>query len=914
MLVGRERELLLLQTLTKDVASGRGAAVWLTGESGIGKSTLISAGLAEAEHDGCRVYSAILHEQSGMFPLHCLIDAFGRRSSVETRTVDEARRRLAELVRQSIMESPTVLVVDDAQWADTSSLAVLSRLALAVEQVPLLLVVAARSVPQRAEVDALRRTLVAGGAAAIELGPLADDDVALMAARQLGQAPGPMLRRLLDAAGGNPRYVRALVEAVELEPGIQRRDGVADTSVQLAGLPATLASAMCRRLQFLAGPTIAVLRIAAVLGRSFASAELATITGKSVAELTASIREAADAGVLVEPEPGLLAFGQPLIHQSLYQSMPMSLRAAMHHQAAEQLAQAAAPPERVAEHLMVAPRAAGVWEIDWLAQAGRTLAQMSPRVAVGLLERRLGRLNATDLRHDGAVADLAAAKLMLGDDDAVVRMCPAVLASTGDPELAGRVGLTLAHALSRLGRNDDAVDVITRALSNEAVPPAWRARLMARQARSLLAIGHRDTARAVAERAEQEGHRAGDRFAVGLARYTLALLEIHHCGRTQAGIELIEKTLASLGDDPECTDLRSLLRASLGAAKASVGDWSAADQIFAELAPMTDRCTPPGQAEVLVRIAAYAFSRGRWDDALSHIAAAERLPLDPPSRRYAAGVLAQIALHRDDRDTLERCLAGADDREPGDSDMRDAGELLCVAGARRAERDRDPREALARLLAIEDPAGTLAFASGGLGWLTDVVRLALALDDAVVATAAARASARRASGQGTPGARATARHCHGLLHADPSAVLDAADTYRNVGDPLSAAVAYEDAAAVQAERGDRGRARTAFLEAIESYRQLDATWDIRRTDARLRPYGIRRGARGSRPASAAGWGALTPAEHKVAEMVAAGRSNPDIAAMLLLSRHTVESHVSRILRKLDASSRTEILRPVALRE
>jgi len=76
----------------------------------------------------------------------------------------------------------------------------------------------------------------------------------------------------------------------------------------------------------------------------------------------------------------------------------------------------------------------------------------------------------------------------------------------------------------------------------------------------------------------------------------------------------------------------------------------------------------------------------------------------------------------------------------------------------------------------------------------------------------------------------------------------------------------------------------------------------------VRPYGIRRGARGPRRRPAHGWNALSPTEIAVANLVARGLSNPDIAAELLLSRRTVQSHVSHILYKLNAQSRIEIAR------
>ena len=62
-----------------------------------------------------------------------------------------------------------------------------------------------------------------------------------------------------------------------------------------------------------------------------------------------------------------------------------------------------------------------------------------------------------------------------------------------------------------------------------------------------------------------------------------------------------------------------------------------------------------------------------------------------------------------------------------------------------------------------------------------------------------------------------------------------------------------------------------------------------------------------------GWDSLTPTETKIAALVEEGLSNPEIAAKLLLSRRTVATHVSHILKKLDVHSRIDIAREAALR-
>lgn len=946
MFVGRENELRLLTGLVEQVRQGTGGAVWVEGDPGIGKSALIATALDGADGDGCRVYSGAADEQSPIFPLQVLLEVLGggvsfatpkesepdpiRASRAEivsllygTRpqavtpldTIATVAERLVALVHRLCAISPVILVVDDTQWADQASLGVLSRLARTLTQLPLLLVTAARPVPARAEVTALRQALTDAGGRTIELGPVSDGESAEITRQMMGGLPGPALADHVRAAAGNPLYLRELIDALIRESRLRLDAETVDLLGDPSDLPTTLPAAIGLRLGFLSEAAMSALRQAAVLGSAFSVTDLSTVSGQRASDLTDVVVEAVKAGVLTDSAPGLLAFRHDLIHHTLYHGMPVSLRAAMHRQAAEDLARAGARTEQVAGQLLAGPLEVDTWVIDWVAGAAPMLSQRAPQASAELLGLARDTVAAQDPRREHLDAELATAQLMLGDNEQVVRLASPVLTSTGDPELAGRLAWTLAYALPRLGQLTEAIEVTDQALARAGLPPVWSARLRARRSMSLFAVGRYDEAIADAKLAEADGNELGDRLAMGYALYTIAEVEIYQRRDVIAAKSAIERALAMFADDPEATDLVLLLMANLGGGLSSLGLPDAADQVFAGIAALADRGTEPRQAHVRVLSAVYAVYRGRWDDALTDVQTALALPLDAAYRQYLPGVTAQVAVHRDDRVAADMSLRDAENVELRDTEVRILIEFLLVAWALAAERDARPAEALARLLATFDPAGTGEFSRLGVissQWLPDVVRLALAVGEPDVAAAAARACSREADTQGRPTPKAAAQHCVGLVDGDPEAVQAAAGLFQSIGYPLYSAQALENAAVLHAEQGNVQTARSAYLQAIDIYSDLGAAWDIMRADTRLRKYNIRRGARGIRHPSPTGLDALTPTEQKIANLVAEGLSNPDIALHLFLSRNTVQTHVSHILTKLSARSRAEVARAVSL--
>ena len=141
----------------------------------------------------------------------------------------------------------------------------------------------------------------------------------------------------------------------------------------------------------------------------------------------------------------------------------------------------------------------------------------------------------------------------------------------------------------------------------------------------------------------------------------------------------------------------------------------------------------------------------------------------------------------------------------------------------------------------------------------------------------------------------------------------AAERYHDASRPLLRAKALEAAAGLYIDADDRTQARAAFTAAVDVYTSLGAEADIARVQAEFRAHGIRRGPHAKHRRAQSGWDSLTATEIKIAAFVEEGLSNPEIAARLLLSRRTVATHVSHILKKLNVNSRIDIARESALR-
>jgi DNA-binding CsgD family transcriptional regulator len=947
VLIGRDDELGRLGGLLRDVTDGSGRSAWVEGEPGIGKSALLDAALIEAERLGYQVFRAAADEFDRQCPLRLMLDCLG----VEPTSADPLRREIAELFSGSgpaggmatadpfaaplerlltlvdhlATEAPLVLSVDDLQWADEASVMVLYRMTRLVRRLPILIIGACRPVPRRADVKALRRGLAASGAEMITVPPLPAAAVTHLIS-ELVAAPtvGANLRRAADQAGGNPRYLRDLVDALALEGRVQRQ---ADTAELIAegtdAVPRSLTAAISDRLSFLSQETAETLRAAALLGTTFSVTDLGVVVGRSALELTAALEEATATGVLAESAVHL-TFRHTLIRQTLYERTPAGLRLALHRHAARALADAGMDVERVAEQLLLvalhqpdAIPSFDAWVVNWLLRMGGTLVRRAPEAAVELLGLAVEHLPGQDPRREPLEAVLAQALVLFGRREEAIRLAERVLRSTRRPARSAEMSWTIGWAMADAESYGVAEAVLVRALGSPGLDDVWSARLHAMLGRAALAGGDLDQAESAARRALEGADRTGDRNAAAEALNVLGTVLAHRGDLEGAGERFVRAVAtAEFSDDPETQDLLLLLRqnqASLLLAQERHDDAAAA--AGALLADAERTATPPRLAGARLLTAEIHYHAGRWDDAIAQLdAAAEARDLmTPADRRWSHGLAAVIAIHRDDQAAAEAHLSAVPAGDVGKA--LSGAEYVPLARALLAERRGRPEQALAILTGLLDQADMTPVCQRHV-WLPPLLRLALTAGDSAVARAAAEAcpgGAHPATAPGTGDHRTTVeRRCSGLLESDHETLAAVVDDYRSTRRPLHLAQTLEDVAVVLAEADDLRAARAAHAEAVDLYTKLGAAWELLRADTRLRTHGVHR-RRGQRRRATTGWEALTPAELTVARLVAEGLANPDIAAKLFLSRRTVEVHVSHILAKLGARSRVEIAREAASR-
>jgi DNA-binding CsgD family transcriptional regulator len=756
----------------------------------------------------------------------------------------EPRAVAARLLER--LAEPAVLVVEDAHWADQASLDVLRVLGRRVERTPSLVVVTYRD----DEVDGLHplRVLLGDLASTRAVSRLAVPNLSLAAVRALADPLGADAETIHRVTEGNPFYV---------------------TEVLAAGggaVPATVRDAVLARAARLDAHARSLLEAVAVVP---ARAELWLL--EAVAPEHLGHLDACVASGMLAPDGGGVRFRHELARLAVESAVPPERRRLLHAAvlaALSRLRGADADAARLAHHAEEAGDETSALRYA-LEAASRATALGAHRQAAAQYERALRHAaRLTPSERADVLSDYAREAHLIGSYDASIealRMGIELRRALGDPHAEGELLARLASPAVVLGRNDEAEEASSRAVAVlEPLGPS-RELAVAYAYQAYVRMISRDNADGVAwaTKSVELAERYGDVETLAMG---LNMLGTSHTmgGEIERGVEYLHRSLdVARRHGLDFREANAYWM--LGSGLAEMYELDRGEQYLREyLAFAEDRDLD----SVYMRawLACVLVYRGRWDEGAALAQETLRRAHGGVGRITALIALGRVRARRGDPgagDALDEALELA---RPGGHLQRlghvhaARAEAAWLAGD--AERTRAEAAAVYPLaLEKRHPwfAGELAYwqAKAGAaeevpGWLAEPYRL--------------------------------------QLSADP---LGAAEAWRRRGCPYEAARAL-------AEAGDP----EAVREALAELDRLGAAPAERLARDRLRSLGapVPRGPRASTRANPA---SLTAREVEVLRLVASGLRNADVAERLVLSRRTVDHHVSAILRKLDARSRGE---------
>jgi DNA-binding CsgD family transcriptional regulator len=917
-LVERAAELEVLSATIARLTAGGGAVIVVEGAAGLGKTALLERGAHRAETAGCLVRRAAPGPLERQFPfgaVRALLEAPLREApgSERARLLDGAAAPAGELLLEGATprgnsttlmahgvlwlclalaeRRPLALVVDDAQWADRSSLEVLLYVARRIEDVPLLILVAARAHDPDAASDLLTLLGSARAATVLRPGPLTARG-AVRLIRQIAPAtPVTVCRECHSAVGGSPWLLGELARQI-----------AAYGAEEIGAPTATVRIGVRRRLAELPPRDRRVVEAMAIVGDGAAPDVVAAVAGVAVGELHPARDGLRAAGLLTEGES---RFAHGLIAAAIADGLARTERERLHREAARALMAVRADCRLVASHLLECGPQADPAISECLQEAAR---HAEPQVAAAYLERALAEGVPGEDRGE-LLARLGTLSFDAGLPGSRQRLREA-LREVRDRDSRIAV-LTRLAALNLLDAADDGLaQAFEQELARETDPDV-RLAVEVASLDALLVSGKR------------HGERARRVAAIDLSRMADPLLErVILAHRAWVGVE---RGMPDAGTWAELAQRALEHDLLLGEAHSR-----AAYALCARVLLTSDH---PQAGPAIAAMRGAAVERG----ALRLRVAAEWYAADHALRtgRVAeAENLARLALE----------LAGSDRTV-----FTGVVEVLVCALAERGAFG-EARELL-RERGLDNALGPAAWA---IGVRHARARLALAERDFAQAYAEAAQLGELRSQQGRPNPslmpwRSTAALAlaHVGRRAEAARVADtelhAAERF---GAPVPVANALHARAVAEPDHAERvalcERALSVVagapsgLEVVRLRLELGAALNSlgRRLEAReaLRPAladaaaagavllaeHARRAlvATGLRPRRAAmeGAAALTPRQRQICELAAVGKGNRAIAQELFLSVKTVETHLAASYRKLGVRTRAELAAGLAAQD
>jgi DNA-binding CsgD family transcriptional regulator len=902
-LVGRDDELgAIIGVLDTEQLPG---TVVLPGEAGIGKTTLWLAGIDAAADRGYRVLSSRPTGAETRFSFSGLTDLLGntvgevvsklppvqRRALQSALLLDESEldaddRAVAAAflaaLRLLARDGPVCVAVDDVQWLDAASVAVLGYALARLDDEPVAALLGVRGeVPEW-----LRRLLPGDSLRTVEVAGLSLGATHEMLHARLGATfARPTLIRLWETSRGNPFFT------LELASALQRNGGSLAPGEELP-IPSSLEELLHARIDSLGPAALEVARVVAAL----ADPTVNLVDAAVVAWFDAGLDEALDARI-VELDEERLRFTHPLLGSAVAARQTPARRRSLHARLAEIVVSA----EERARHLALATAEPDQEVASSLEEASRTARAHGASAAAADLAEQAIRLTPASDSDDARRRLFLAADLHHGAGDA--ERANALLE---EARRAAAPGIERATVLAYLAR--------AQVSPQRAIPLYHEALLEAQGDNALQATIHfglamwmrvgGDGFRRALEHAELAVSLASDIVDAELRCQVLGEYGRTHfaAGRgiaweTMEGALSAERSLDGwpLHDGPTFRFGEQLLwSVHLDRARALFQD--ARDAGLA-------RNDPVVESDALWGLGFVEWRAGNWEQAERYTADSINLQkqlgrLLPHDELPAAIIWAHQGRVEDARARAQAAIAradAADMRIPQSGHSWVLGFVELSLG--------DASAALAFLRQSYELRDTDTLDPGERPELGDLLEALISVGELDEAEEVLTTWHERAASLDRAWALAILARCRGLLLA-ARADLDGAfasferslDEHTRATDPFQHARTLLALGRTQRRAKKRGDARGTLEEALARFERLGAPLWAEQTRAELTRIG------GRSPSN----GELTEAESRIAMLVAEGRTNREVAAALFLTVHSVETTLTRVYRKLEVRSRAEL--------
>ena len=946
-LVGRAQEIAALTRLLKTVREDGPRFAQISGEPGIGKTSLLAAVADVADRDGWLVLSGRCSEIERELPFALVIDTFddylastdqrdferiaaeeltelagvfpSLRSlapeSTDLTTATErfrVHRAIVEMMARLAARKPLLLLLDDIHWADGASIEQAAYVLNHPPDAPVMIVGSFRiGQADPALVTAVESAAREGRVERFELGPLAPAD-----AREL---VGDEVTDVYEASGGNPFYLLELARIGAAKGPPEAPD---------EGVPAAVAASIASELELLSPTARALVNAAGVAGDPF-DLDVASATADLDDGVALSAIDELLARDLIRltPVPRRFQFRHPLLRSAVYERCPQGVRLAAHEKVSSILASQGAPASERAHHVVHAARHGDLDAVDVLRTAGRESLSRAPRSAELWFSGALRLLPAdadSEERLD-LLMSVASASAAVGRFEQSHKSLLSALPLAGGDGAIPRVPVIAACANIEqlLGKREQAHARLTEAIAGlgEGVSPE-RAALLVELAVDGFYGARWDVMRDCAVQALEISRRLGDPTLVGVAAAVSAFATACTGPVDEAIAHRAEA--ATQVDSQSDEELARRLDACAWLSSAEYYlDLYESGLTHAKRGLAIARSTGQGELipPLIQALANLMFTTGNLrqsNELLDEAVDAARLSGNWLALAWSLLNRGFAGLLEGDMETARR---SADEAWEVTADQPEAA-VAAWAGAIAVGVATELGEHSRAIEALEARCGGRdaslipgAWRAVLLSWATESW---LALGEDEEATRSVELARDRAEEFPIPTAQVASTVAEARVKLASGRPREAwkraqagAKTAESAGARLESARCRALAGEALAAAGEKESAVIELQRAAAEFDACGATRYREKAERQLGKLGSRAHRR-TRAGAGDGSGveSLTGRELEIARLVVDRYTNPEIAAELFLSVKTVETHMRNIFRKLDVDSRVEVARTV----